>query len=45
MGKYNNLLIQYPDSSFYKAPEEALLYLKDHTLKNDERIFECKNGK
>ena len=33
------------DSLVYTVPQNALLYLKNHTTGNDERIFEYENGK
>ena len=33
------------DSLSYNAPEGALLYLRNHSRGNDERIFEMVDGK
>ena len=33
------------DSLVYTVPQNALLYLKNHTTGNDERIFKYENGK
>lgn len=46
-GKWNSLGIQNADSDVlrYEVPQNALLYLRNHTEGQDERIFEVKNGK
>ncbi len=39
------IVVSGSDSLLYKVPEEALLYLRNHTRGKDERIFEYKDGK
>lgn len=46
-GKWNSVGRQtaVADSLIYTVPRNALLYLKNHTTGNDERIFEYEDGK
>lgn len=46
-GKWNTIGRQTAtsDSLIYSAPQNALLFLKNHTTGVDERIFEYRNGR